>query len=224
MKLIDPNLELLPWKKPQAGPGIGDAVPSTYGYRGYNDALEFYTEYHGAPTTLTPAWLGAISRNLPDTTYDLLTLAFDVRFDGAAATAARVMEFDVRVARGGMGFNCSSQFNVETGLWQITDVNGNWVNTTWEFPPFSAWQKHHVEISYWFDWVKRLYSVTSARIETGNAISSVYFTPPALQGISATPLAWADSVNVQVQQGLNASRIPVGYSQVMKNINLIWSV
>lgn len=216
MKLIDPNLELQPWKAPQAGPTIGDAVPSLYGYRTYPDALEFYTEYHGAPTSLTPAWMGAISRPLPPTSYSHLTLQFDIQFDGASVKAARVREFDIRVAVAGMGLNCSSQFNDVTGLWQITDVAGNWIDTSWKFPAFVPWHTHHVEICYLFNWAARAYLVTGASIDGALYARAGLFVP-------ATPLAWADSVNIQVQQGLNANVVPVGYAQVMRNINLVWS-
>lgn len=220
MKLVDGALEREAWKPGQTGPAIGDAVPSGYGYRTYPNVpgLEFWCEYHGAPTTLTPAWLGAISRTLPPSAYGSLTFAFDIQLDGASVKAARVMEFDIRVALGGMGYNCSSQFNMTSGLWQITDVAGNWVDTQWSFPAFKPWHTHHVEIRYAFYWPLRTYSVISVLVDT-----SGYVVSPGLKGIAATPLAWADSVNIQIQQGLDGRVVPAGYAQVMRNIQLVWS-
>lgn len=221
-KLVDSNLEQYEWKTPQAGPGIGDAIPYVpgiampYGYRTWPGKLEFYIQ-NAVITPKTPSWLGAISRQLPPAGYSHLAFEFDLVLDGYSAKYGRCFEFDIRNCLAGLGYNCSSQFNQATGLWEISDVNGNWVSTGYKYPNLMPWSLQRMRIEYFFDYVNKKYGVQ--QIEINDYVPFV--VPAKLQNLAATPLAWEDSCNVQVQQDMYG--LLGGFSQMMQNINLEWT-
>jgi hypothetical protein len=216
MKLVDSNLELQTWKAPQSGLGIGDAVPTSFGYRYPTAGLEFFIE-NIVVTKNTPSWLGAISRTLP-TGYSNLKLNFEVMWDGWMPAFARSLEFDIRLAFQGYGYNCSGQLNRATGSWQVSDKNGNWIDSGYIFKPLDPWLWHRFSISYHFDFLIRSYGPVAIKIDNES-----FVIPLALQNLPATTLAWADSCNVQVQQDIYGNVVG-GFSQVMRNINLEWTV
>lgn len=216
LKLVDNNLELLEWKPGQSGPNIGDAVPTSYGYRKWADKLEFYI-INEVKTSKTPSWLGAIARSLPPAGYNHLALNFDLVLDGNSVSMARCLEFDIRVCLAKLGYNCSSQINNATGIWQISDVNGNWVDTGYHVAALKPWTLQHFRIEYAFDFVGHKYSIVGIKIND----AATFMVPDVLRNLAATPLAWDDSCSIQVQQDMYGN---VGtFSQIMWNIDLEWT-
>jgi hypothetical protein len=216
--LSDRNLEKESWKPRQANTtDIGDAVPKDYGYRVYPDSLEFFISSPPVPKG-TPAWLGAIARPLPPIPgYSKLKFSYDIKLDGGSTVNARLLESDIRVSRMQQNFNTSTQMNYATGVWQVSNQKGDWVDTTLRMEKLTPWKMHHIVIESWFDFLHLVYGVAAITIDNFPR----YPVPTNLQGLTPTKMAWEDSCSVQIQQGLNAAG--GSFAQNMKNINLDWS-
>lgn len=209
--ITDSNLELATWDS-HVGTDIGGVAPTSYGWRDHPlDPLvrEFYVS---GPKYSD--WLAACHRPVLPTTGSL-TLDFDFYVDSNVALNAQALEFDTKLAIAGKMFNWSSQFNYQTGVWQVSDAAGNWIDTVYRFLKFQPNRLYQMHFQYLFDPVKLTYSFVDI---SGPAFATAGKMPAPL---TATATNWTDSCNLQVQQDLNANGGQ--FSQYMRNIRYTWA-
>jgi hypothetical protein len=207
--IIDASIETLPWEK-HVGKDIGGVSPTSYGW---NDLAEARELYIAGPAYAD--WLAACHRAILPNDGNL-SLVFDVMTDSAAPQVAQALEFDTRLSVLGLNYNFSSQFNYQTGAWQISDDKGNWVNTGWKPGKFQPDIWYGVQFDYSFNLAAKKFAYLGAR-----AGVKQFLVPSALQNISPIPLNWADSCSLQMQ--LDLSSTGGAFSIFVRNVRYLWS-
>lgn len=211
--IIDANLELSKTWQSQVGKLVsGDdhpVIPDTYGFdQNILNYMRFYAQ--GKPYA---TWMAFNKRPvLPNTGY--LSLSSELILDSTTA-GAQALEFDLRLAIGGVDYNFSSQINqAEGGMLQIS-IADKWVDTGIVLGKLAYNVLHQFKFNYVFD-TKAKKRSTASFVLDGKA----YFLPAKLTGIACASFNWEDTCILQVQQDIG----PVaGYiQQTMRNTDIGW--
>lgn len=209
--IVDDQLELSMWDA-HVGPDIGGVEPTSYGWRDHPldpPVREFYVQ---GPKYSD--WLAACHRPvLPNT--GKLGLQFELFVDQNSQSVAQAIEIDTKLAIAGQMYNFSSQFNYATGIWQVSDFVGSWVNTPCKFLKFRPSRRYDMAFDYVFDTAKKAYAFVRM---SGPDFA---FVGPMLPPLLASPTTWKDSCSLQVQQDLAGNG--GAYSIYLRNIRYVWS-
>ena len=174
-------------------------VPSKYGLtKGpsfHSDAFLFTTE--------GPAWAVwegfTLAKITQPTTPFALQLSFDLMADANFVKHSHLVETDtIFCSADGFNSNLSIQRRMDTGMMQIADQNGNWVDSGFVPPVLTpdAWHSH--TFRYLIDPV-RYTAGTQAMVIDGQ----LFIVPQRLQGLRAVKQGWTPGALFQAQSCLN---------------------
>jgi hypothetical protein len=209
--ITDSQLQSLPdWKK-EVGANIGGVSPTNYGFFQLGGLMLLYTE---GPKYAD--WLAAISRPICPNTGNL-SLSFQVMVDADSLTAAQALEFDTKVSIATYIYNFSSQLNyAEGGMLQISNAQGNWIDTGFKPGKLTPGVWHTFVYVYKFDTGAKTYSIVSVEID-----GLIFPIPSSLGNLKAIQSNWADSANFQVQLDLGANSGT--FSELIQNAEFTWA-
>lgn len=215
MKIIDNDLHLMANWETHSGDDIAgkpnSVRPTSTGWRDLAGGRQFYIGGPGGADVLY-----AIHRTVP-VAHGNFHLSFQLMTDSACLSVGRCLEFDSIVTLDKLKYNMSSQFNFNSGQFQISDVNGGWVNTGLSVDRFIPYWEYRLEYDYWFDSVAHRYSMLGVSLN-----GSRYAIPAALQNLTAIPTDWADVISLQVQLDLDTQG--GGFAIVMGDVDYTWDL
>lgn len=157
-------------------------------------------------------------------TYGFAGLDYECFLSAADAQFLQVMETDLKAVLNPWSSgvlipnvaNWSVQKNLAAGgMWQIDDVNGDWVDTGFNPGPLSVDTWIPVSLRFSVDWSNLKSSVLSIK-ENGK----IGMIPPALQNVSLLPSNWSTALNTQLQICLSkAGGVALQYRNVVVTLN-----
>lgn len=214
---IDSNLEANPnWNK-LANSGVGGpkpyVPPDDFGMNVIQSDIE--REFYISGPAYTDGLFSLHRPIMPNT--GKLALQFELRTDEDTTINAQALEFDTRLAIGKFGYNFSSQFNYQKGgVWQAFIKDRGWVDTPFKPGKFSPDQWYPIRFDYSFDTAKKLFSFISVAVGV-----TPFILPIQFHNLAATPLAWVDSCNLQMQ--LDLAYKGGSYRTRVRRISYLWS-
>lgn len=230
MKLIDNDLQLLPVMDPTTrigwetvtGPSIaGKPNPPLPTATGWFDLAGGIREFfiQGPPDANV-----CYATHRPSTrTSGIVHLSARISTDMAAQTQMRCFELDSIVTVNKLKGNMSSQFNLNSGMFEIADPAGNWISTGLRVHRFAPYEWYQLDYDYWFDSVAKRCSLLSM------SLNGQKFSPPvALQNVPMSVTNWADVMTLQVQLDLDVgSLVPATggeFAVKVTGVDYIWDL
>lgn len=175
-------------------------------------AREFYVRGPGGADVLY-----ALHRSLP-VNHGNFHLSFRLMTDADTLSAGRCLEFDSIVTLDRLKYNMSSQFNFNTGQFQISESTGQqWVNTGLVISRFIPYQWYPMTYDYWFDSSAKRYSILAMTLD-----GTRYPIPSNLQRLAPIETDWADVISLQVQLDLDTQGGQFGI--VMAGVKYTWDL
>jgi len=152
-------------------------------------------ELHNSGVWSNALWWNKLG---PEDTATNFLWEFYFQVDGASATAAQALEFDVFQFLDGYNYMMGTQCDYASGLWEVWDeANDRWVKTKVACPKFSPGVWHHVQ---WY--TKRIPGTVQYTFVTLVVDGTAYSID---QTYSAKNVGWAKNVGVQYQLDVNAT-------------------
>jgi hypothetical protein len=211
--MIDNDLELRTDWEIHVGPDISGVanppLPTSKGWRDLAGTREFYVKGPGGADVLY-----AVHRPLQSNA-GIVKLSFDLMTDVSTVSVGRCLEVDTIFTFNKLKYNCSSQFNNASGVFEISNASGGWVSTGLKVQRFTPFQWYSLQFEYWFDSVAKRYSFLAMTLN-----GKKFSIPLNLQNLAAIATDWADVISLQVQ--LDVDTAGGGFSIFTRKMQYIW--
>lgn len=232
MKLIDNDLQLLPAMDPSTRIGwetvIGESIagipnPPLPTATGWNDLADGVREFfiQGPPGADV-----CYATHRPSTrTSGLVSLIAKISTDAMAQRQMRCFELDSIVTINKLKANMSSQFNFNSGMFEIAKADGGWISTGLRVRRFAPYQWYQLRYDYWFNSVAEKCSLLAMSLN-----GDQFRIPSPLQNVPMSVTNWADVMTLQIQLDLDdKSKVPPlpaggGFSVMTTDVDYVWDL
>lgn len=222
--IIDRKLERLPFETHWGADISGKPNPPAPTATGYNDLADGWREFYvGGPGDTNVLY--AVHRPVQHKS-GMVHLNMDVMTDHLSYNLLRCFEIDtiitVRDARskaGGYKFNLSSQFNHNSGLFEIAGANGGWLSTGLKVGRFIPYVPYSLQFDYWYDAASLRFSFVGMTMSD----SPTFFIPLPLQNLVAVESNWGEVISLQYQMDIE---VGVGgrISTYARDMQYVWDM
>lgn len=212
MYILDKDLEKQTTWETHTGPEVSGTpnppLPTATGWSDRLGAREFFVKGPGGADVLY-----AIHRPVQAKS-GIVHLTFNAMFDENSLSQMRCFEVDSILSSNKLKSNCSSQFNFNSGMLDVSGQDGGWVSTGIPVHKFIPYQGYAFKYKYSFDTKYSLLSVTVSE--------DTYVIPTNLQNLTPITTNWADVLSLQIQLDLDTSG--GGFSTFVRKVDYIWEV